>query len=266
MPMTANKNQRPLGFLRGIAMRLWYNKHRYQINFSSAGGEQEFLNYYRLSLDTAVLPSGITLSKERSSRRASADALNDPWLRENTTGSSPRISVIGAVCQFVPQKNLHLLIDAWEWAAVNGAPSRLLLIGDGPQRQEIEARLATTSKEFWHITGWGEKYTDYMAQLDIFMMPSVFEGLPLAFVEAVAMGIPSIVSNFNGATDVAAQSGWVEIVDPLGVEALGRAIAREVQNLRAIVPESDRQRFIEYFSPARMAADFLKIIEPAPTT
>ena len=266
MPMTANKNQRPLGWLRGIAMRRWYNKHQYRIIFSSTGGEQEFLGYYKLSVHTEVLPSGIPLTRERSSRRASIIALNDPWLRDGTTGLMPGIPTIGAVCQFVPQKNLHLLIDAWQWAATTGALSRLLLIGDGPQRQEIEARLASTDKDFWHITGWGEKYTDYMAQLDIFLMPSLFEGLPLAFVEAVAMGIPSIVSNFNGATDVAAQSGWVEIVNPLGAESLGRAIARAVRNAPAAIPEADRQRFIEYFSPARMAADFLHILESTPTT
>ena len=259
MPMTRDKNQRPLGRLRGSVLRHWYKNHPYKILFSSEGGEREFLDYYKLDLATGVLSSGTTLTKEKASRQAAREALNDPWL--SSDGPADGLPILGDVCQFVPQKNLHMLVDAWRWAASHGAPSRLLLIGDGPQRKELEERLATVDKSLWKMTGWGEHYVDYMAQLDIFIMPSLFEGLPLSFLEAVGMGLPSIVSDFNGASDVAAQANWVDVVNPLTVETLGEAIAKAVKQPAPEVREEQRQAFINYFSPARMGRDFLKIFQ-----
>lgn len=261
MPMTATKNARPLGRARGFVLRKWYHSHPYRILFSSTGSEREFLDYYRPPLRTSVMPSGAPLRKEKTDRQTALDSLNDPWFAGGGGQTGTGLPVIGAVCQFVPQKNLRVLIDGWQWAASNGFPSRLLLIGDGPQRKEIEERLAPAGRGLWHITGWGDRYAQYMSQLDVFLMPSLFESLPLAFVEAVGMGIPAIVSDFNGAADVAARADWVKIVKPLSAKTLGMAITDELRNPRAPVPEAERQRFLAFFSPARMASDLLRFFE-----
>lgn len=145
-----------------------------------------------------------------------------------------------------------------------GVKTRLLLIGDGSDKERIERKLNCYAETgLWHITGWTKDYADYLSNLDIFIMPSRFEGLPLTLIEAVGMGIPTIISNFNGASDIAARASWVDVLEENSVDALGRMIADKLSKLSILkdLARSLRAQFIDYFSTKRMAEDVLDIFD-----
>lgn len=262
MPMTLNKNRRIFGRIRGALLRRWYKKHPYSLIFSSIGSLNEFQNYYKLDLNTNVILSGVPLCAAVVELEQTLDILNDQWINDICDEAGPHMPVIGVVCQFVPQKNLSFLIDSWQWAAESGVQTRLLLIGDGPERKDIEERLRDVDQSLWHITGWGDKYALYMANLDIFLMPSFFESLPLALIEAVGMGIPTIISGVNGAEEVKQRAPWVDVFYEPDVASLGKLIIDKVNNLSSQkkISRLGRGSFIKQFSPDQMAKSLLQVM------
>jgi glycosyltransferase involved in cell wall biosynthesis len=260
MPMTVDKDKRMFGRIRGNILRRWYKSHPYTLIFSSRGSLNEFNNYYNLNLDTKVILTGVPLDATIIDQKQTLGILNDQWIKHIYNNIEQSIPVIGVACQFVPQKNLSLLIDSWLWVAESGVQTRLLLIGDGPERKSIEKRLANVDQSLWHITGWEDKYACYMAHLDIFVMPSFFEGLPLALIEAVGMGIPTIVSGVNGAEEVMQMAPWVDICYDPNVISLGNLIIDKANNLsnQKKAASLGRKHFITQFSPEQMAMSLLQ--------
>ncbi len=249
MPMTANKNKRPLGKWRGKVLQRWYKQHPYHLIFVSQGSKTEFENYYKYLGSKQVVNYGCPFPKK-------IDA-TEIELPSNWTEPLP---IVGFSGQLVPQKNLQLLIDSWLWALKQGICSRLLLIGDGEQRQELEEYLQYAAPEnMWYITGWQEHPEAYLSILDIFIMTSHYEGLPLALLEAVGRGIPAVVTNFNGASDVAQRANWVSIADTSTKEAVGATLVKSLNQLPTLKQQAKigQQDFRTFFSLSRMASETL---------
>lgn len=245
MPMTATKNQRPFGKLRGKLLRKWYIQHPYHLLFVSKGSLAEFRNYYNLPYPDNLVHYGCPF----------LEIDNEP----NLSKFSCPLPTIGFIGQFVSQKNLQLLVEGWLWMRKQGIETRLLLVGDGSERNSIEKLLAAAPQETWHITGWQNHPEKYLSIIDIYAMTSHFEGLPLALLEAVGRGLPAVITNFNGAADVAENTPWVKIVanpDPISV---GKALTHTIQNLSWLKQQAqdNQETFRRYFSPSRMAKDTL---------
>jgi glycosyltransferase involved in cell wall biosynthesis len=109
----------------------------------------------------------------------------------------PDAFVIGHVGRFDEQKNHIFLLDIFRKVADANPRARLLLIGDGPLRPSIERR-ATVLGLTQHVVFAGLR-TDVprvlLGAVDVFVMPSLYEGLPLAGIEAQAAGLPCVVSD-----------------------------------------------------------------------
>ena len=248
MPMTVNKNQRPFGKFRGKLLQKWYKNHPYHKIFVSSGCQTEFNNYYQISGSTNVVNLGCSF----------AGGLNSPT---DLPGSwQDNLPIIGFIGQFVPQKNLSLLIEGWLWLNRQGIKTRLLLVGDGIERATIEQKLLKFSvPETWKITGWQTNPEKYLSVIDIYAMTSNFEGLPLSLIEASGNGIPSIVTQFNGASDIAFQAPWVKVVSSRDSATFGKSLWETINNLSNLkqIAQQEQARFRKYFSSKRMAKDTL---------
>jgi glycosyltransferase involved in cell wall biosynthesis len=239
MPMTADKNRRPLGRARGAILREWYRRSGHRILFISEGGRQEFEDYYRLRERGEIVHHGTTFGAVRTAPHASHEI------------------TIGFAGQFVPQKNLSLLVRAWAKAFRRNERLRLLLIGDGPERPALEQLLRSLAPEgAWRITGWVDDPARYLEKVDIYTMTSHFEGLPLALIEAAGQGIPCVVTDFNGASDIAARAPWVRVA-PRREADLADALLKSASDASALSDQAiaGAAEFQRYFSLERMAAD-----------
>lgn len=104
--------------------------------------------------------------------------------------------VMGYVGSFHFEKNHDFLFQLFEKMATRDLKLHLLLVGDGPLKKNYEERVKTLNLEGRVIfTGVRADVPDLLKAMDVFLFPSLFEGLGLAVVEAQAAGLPCIVAD-----------------------------------------------------------------------
>lgn len=121
--------------------------------------------------------------------RMRSEPVEHPWLRERT------VPVVLAVGRFMPQKDFGLLIDAF--AAVRRTrPARLVILGEGPLRGELEARAARLGVAAdVSLPGFCANPYPAMAAATVFVLSSRFEGSPGALIEAMSGGTPVVATD-----------------------------------------------------------------------
>lgn len=103
--------------------------------------------------------------------------------------------VIGHVGSFLKIKNHAFLIETLEVIKNKEPNVKLLLLGDGPERNFIEQKVEEKELERNVIfLGNVDNVADYMQVMDVFVFPSIKEGTPFACLEAQAVGIPCVIS------------------------------------------------------------------------
>ena len=104
--------------------------------------------------------------------------------------------VIGHVGRFMYQKNHDFLIDIFKEIHSQKENSLLLLIGDGPLKQMIEEKVKNYNlQDSVKFLGLRRDVKDLYNVMDVFVLPSWYEGLPVVSVEAQANGLPCFVSD-----------------------------------------------------------------------
>lgn len=136
-----------------------------------------------------------------------------------------RLPVVVATGRLAHQKGYDLLLRAHA-AVVADLPHRLLILNDGPERAVLETLVdelgVTDSVEF---VGAGAPLLPTVADADLFCLPSRHEGLPLALLEALALGVPVIATDCAEGVRDAVDGGRVaELVPVEDVSALSHAL------------------------------------------
>lgn len=109
---------------------------------------------------------------------------------------SDKETLIGHVGYFLPLKNQSFIVDVFAKLIKKNHNYHLILIGDGILRPEIEKKVEILGlKDKVTFTGNINNVSDYLNAIDIIVMPSLFEGLPLTLVEQQANGLQCIVSD-----------------------------------------------------------------------
>lgn len=104
--------------------------------------------------------------------------------------------VIGHVGRFVQQKNHTFLVDVFNEYHKKNLDSKLLLVGSGPLEDEIKKKVERLGfKDSVLFLGQRDDINKLYSVMDIFCLPSLYEGLPVVGVEAQAAGLPTIFSN-----------------------------------------------------------------------
>ena len=104
--------------------------------------------------------------------------------------------VIGHVGRFDAAKNQSFLLDVFSEIVKREPNAKLLLVGDGPLRKQIETKVAALGLSDRVIfTGVRSDVADLMQAMDILVFPSKNEGLPVTLVEAQAAGLPCVISD-----------------------------------------------------------------------
>lgn len=126
--------------------------------------------------------------------------------------------VVVAVGRYVPQKNLDLLIKAVSVLRDRGADVSLVLVGEGPERPALEALTAALGlTKNVVLAGFRPDVPAFYQAADIFAMPSDFEGLPIAHLEAMYFGLPAVVSEFVPSLEIASGASLVCDLSPEGI-------------------------------------------------
>ncbi len=110
-------------------------------------------------------------------------------------GVEPNELLVGHVGRFSPQKNHVFLIDVF-YAIQEKATAKLILVGDGELRAQIQAKISQLGlSEKIIFTGVRSDVADLLQAMDVFVFPSNYEGLPVTMIEAQASGLPCLISD-----------------------------------------------------------------------
>ena len=148
--------------------------------YGAAGIAPEKLHVIR----NGILPGG-SLQDRASVRRA--------------LGVTAGGTLLLSVARLAPQKGHAVLLRAFSQLAAGRPELRLALVGTGEGRMETEA-LAAELGLFGRVDflGHREDVPDLLRAADLFVLPSLFEGLPLALLEAMAAGVPAVATRIGG--------------------------------------------------------------------
>ena len=150
------------------------------------------------------------------------------------------------VARLDPQKGLHHLVAA----AALVPEARVMIVGDGPERGALETLIAQLGLgDRVHLLGFRTDIPELLAGCDLFVLPSLFEGLPLSILEAMAAG-KAVVATAIGGNDEAVVDGVTGLlVPPADPQALADA-------LRTLLREPERRRRLGEAGRRRAEAEF----------
>jgi glycosyltransferase involved in cell wall biosynthesis len=246
LPMCATKHQRPLGRWRGRWLRSWYRQNPFPKIFVSYQAEQEFNNYYPNCGSTFAIPNGVW-RETKSSPMGKKLHYQNPF-------------TLGFVGRLNCQKDPLLLAKTWIIVNHKLPDCRLLIVGEGEMRSELETYLQTHAPSgFWQILGWLDDpnhVQKFYAQLDLLILTSHFESaVPLVLMEAAVTGIPSIALSIPEYLEFQLHVPIMQLVTERNPQTLARAIIQEYhqqQLIKALTPQT-LESIRNYFSISRMA-------------
>lgn len=166
--------------------------------------------------------------------------------------------VFGTIGRLVPVKDHRTLLRAFATAQPKTGPSRLHILGDGPLRAGLEAY----SRELGiaHLVsfrGFGLDTASFLGDVDIFVLSSVSEGLPLTVLEAMAAGRPVVGAAVGAIPELvqASRCGWV--VQPNNPASLAEALtAAASSHDRAELGKRGRDYVLRHHSVEVMSAAY----------
>ena len=160
--------------------------------------------------------------------------------RADEADRGPRRREVLAVARLVPQKGLDLLLQAFAALPMTSREGwSLTLVGDGPERQALEQQARALGIEAdVCFAGFRSDPLTFMQRASIFALPSRFEGMPNALLEAMAAGLPAVVSDASPGPLEMVRDGVHGCVVP---REDWQAFARALERL--MLDEALRERF-----------------------
>ena len=216
-------------------IRIWSEKlitncmHR---NISVSASNQDTGKKYFSRFNSVVINNGIDL--QRFDPAGKYADLRTSW------GVAPGDTLIGYIARITLQKDPLTMIRAFHEVLQQVQNIRLLVVGDGDLKQaavDLATDLGIERRIIFE--NFREDVPDILAATDIYCLPSLWEGLPIGLLEAMAMKNAVIVTAVDGSKEIVRhmQNGW--IVEPQQKEQLAKAILHLHHNptLRAQLQE-----------------------------
>ncbi len=136
----------------------------------------------------------------------------------------PRVR-FGTVARLVDVKDQATLIRAFQIVHKANPHTELHLLGDGPLRTDLESlskRLELNRSVTFH--GASSNVAEFLSRLDVFVLSSVSEGLPIAVLEAMSAGLPIVSTRVGGICEVAVEHTVAAYCPPSNPEALAHSM------------------------------------------
>lgn len=205
---------------------------------------------------------------EQAAAAAHADREARDALRAEL-GFGPRDIILICVARFAPQKAHDVLLRAYQAARAEVPELRLLLVGDDPfgdGRTRAEALAQELGVEGCVFAGIRRDVPRLVAASDIFCMTSLWEGLGLVFLEAMAAGLPVVASEVSAVPEVVVGGETGLLAPPGDAESFARRFADLARDpaARERMGRAGRARVREVFDLDRMVDQTLAVYEALP--
>ena len=150
------------------------------------------------------IPNGIDLKRFCMITPSEAQQLEKA---KKDIGCEMGIPVVGLVSRLIPHKGVKTFLLAVASLRQVGLAPQVLIAGDGPSRIELEAfSLGLGLGDQVRFLGFIDDMVSFYAALDVFVLSSFSEGMPLALIEAMAAGVPVVATRTGGVEEVVSTS------------------------------------------------------------
>lgn len=170
--------------------------------------------------------------------------------------------VIGSIGRLSEEKGYIYLIQAFALLHARGVPAKLLIIGEGCERARLAQEIRRCNLvDHVLLPGYREAAADYISLFDVFVLPSLTEGLPLALLEAMAKRTPIVATRVGGVPDVVADNETGLLVPPQDRNALADAVHSLYSDPATCNALRQRAHYIvrSCYDSERMAQQYLAI-------
>ena len=164
-------------------------------------------------------------------------------------------NLIGTVARLTEQKGLNYLLEAFARVLETEPKCKLIIVGRGgleKQLKDLSRKLGIEDKVIF--TGFRKDIPEIMSSIDIFVLPSLWEGLGLVLLEAMAAKKPIVATNVSAIPEIVLDGKTGILVPPSNAEALADGILRLVKqrNLAKTMGETGRERLEVHFGIEKM--------------
>lgn len=211
-----------------LLLSVFYPKAEHLVAVSQAVAV-DFCRYTRIAVERVEVIYNPILLPELDHLRS--QTVDQTWFQ---TGQLP---VILAVGRLALEKNQQELLHAFK-IVHNQRPTRLMILGEGQERQALENLAAELGLgEDFILPGASNNPYAYLSKAAAMVLPSLYEGLPTVLVEAMACGCPVIASNCPGGSAEILDGGKYGHLYPSGnVDALAQAILAVLDDDKRLPP------------------------------
>jgi len=200
---------------------------------------------------TIVVPNGVdeTLAARAPEQAAARRAL----------GLEAPGPILGTVGRLAEQKGQLYLLQAFPAVLRERSEARLVLAGEGPERPRLEEearRLGIDGRTIF--LGHRDDIPTVLAALDLFAFPSLWEGMPMALLEAMLLERPVVAARGVGVDEVVTDGVHGLLVEPRDAAGTARALLRLLRDPgeAARLGEAARRRVLDRYSLGRVANEF----------
>jgi len=179
------------------------------------------------------------------------------------SGSGPWLAVLG---RLEPVKGQAYLLECLALLRDQGIEFRCVLIGDGPERESLVEKVARLQlADRVYLAGFRDEVPAWLAAIDVLVMPSRWEGLPMALLEAMALGKPVVAHAVGGVPDVVRDGQEGLLVPPHHPQQMMQALARLLGDaaLRAQMGANALSRVRSHYSAEALARAYEKLYRDA---
>lgn len=181
---------------------------------------------------------------------------------KQSLGIKPEAMVVGSIGSLTQEKGHGDLITAVAAISKKFPEMILLLVGDGKEREKLEKmvhRLGMTDKTIF--AGTRKDIPAILSILDLFVLPSLMEGLPMALLEAQAAQVPVVATSVGAIPRVIEDNVTGVLVPPRNAEAISQAMIRLLSEKESSREMARRglERVRRCFSAEKMASKYLSL-------
>ncbi len=195
-----------------------------------------------------------------------AFAAPDPACRRLLEGFFPRPPrrIVGAAGRLSPEKGFDRLIDAAAMVIRAEPDTGFVIFGDGPLRSALAAQIAERGlQDRFVLAGFCTDLERFLPQLDLAVLSSLTEGLPVVLLEAMAAGVPAVSTAVGGTPEVIDDGLNGYLVPPGDPAALARRILDMLRDdaARRAMGERGRRRIREQFTFQTQSVQYQRLFE-----
>jgi glycosyltransferase involved in cell wall biosynthesis len=186
--------------------------------------------------------------------------------RQNTRRSlalAPPDVTFLCLARLVRRKRVDIVLEALAMVSRKHPTCRCLIVGCGPLEDELRAKSRELGlSESVRFLGFSEDVRPYLEAADVYVSASENEGLPLALVEAMACGLPTVVTDISGHSEAVLHGRTGFLVPPSSVDALAEALEYLVvhRDEARRMGINARERVVECFNNDRSMKDIERIL------